>query len=107
MERGPRLEARDEASHDRHTKGGTAVREVGVGDNMAVDLELPQGHSIVATGGKEEHVPVVVSHPEMGADGKLEGQAGVEGGAKKGPTKQGQDEQLSHGENGKTRERLG
>lgn len=65
MERGPRLETRDEAGHDRDTKGGTAVGEVGVGDNMAVDLELSQGHSIVSTGGKEEHVPVVVPHPEV------------------------------------------
>lgn len=68
MERGAGLESGNEASHDRHTKGGTAVGEVGVRDNMAVDLELLQGHSIVSAGGEEQHVPVVVSHPE----GKVE-----------------------------------
>lgn len=65
MERGAGLESRDEASHDRHAKGGAAVGEVGVGNNMTVDLELPQGHSIVSAGGEEQHIPVVISHPEV------------------------------------------
>lgn len=65
VERGARLESGNEASHDRHTKGGTAVGEVGVRDNMAVDLEFLQGHSIVSAGGEEQHVPIVVSHPEV------------------------------------------
>lgn len=67
VERGAGLESWDEASHDWHSKGGTAVGEVGIGDNMAVDLELPKGHPVVSAGWEEQHVPVVVSHPEVGS----------------------------------------
>jgi hypothetical protein len=38
---------------------------------MAVDLELLQGHSIVPAGREEQHVPVVVSHPEVEPEQKL------------------------------------
>lgn len=48
VERGAGLQSGNEASHDRHTEGSTAVREVGVRNNMAVDLELLQRHSIIS-----------------------------------------------------------
>lgn len=79
MERGTGLEPRNEASHDGHTKGGMAVREVGVGDNMAVDLELPQRYSIISSGREKQHVPVIIPHPEVVVAGEETGKRKQEG----------------------------
>lgn len=98
VERGAGLEPRDEASHDWHAIGGTALGEVGIGDNMTVDFELPKGHPVVSAGWEEEHVPVVVSHLEVGAEDT------TRAGKRKQEVRSGRScAMLSHGENGRQR----
>ncbi len=62
MEGRASLQAGDEAGHDGHTAGPMVVGELAVGDNLAHDLELFQGHFGFAARGEEENVPVFVTH---------------------------------------------
>lgn len=62
------INGRDEASHRWHAKCAPILDELGVRNDMAVDLEFLQRHTSITARRKEEDVPIVVTH---GGNGQL------------------------------------
>jgi len=62
VERRPGREPRDEACHDREAVGAVRVRELAIGHYMTGHLELFHRDLGFAARGKQENVPVLVTH---------------------------------------------
>ena len=71
VERHTRLEAGDEARHDGQAVGAMAMRELGIGNNMACHLEFLNGDFGLAARREEEDVPVFVAHCVDGGAGEV------------------------------------